>query len=150
MSSPGFTPEGMTQEQCDALHFKKNRPPLPAINGIEIEFPPYQFQRYPCAMYHATDPKSPALIHDEDEERNYRSRGWADSPAEAEAISKQREADRAVDAAVRAYDDRRLSDKAKAEVAALEQQTNDFVTDVPAPKKSARGRTHPAAATAEE
>lgn len=135
MSSVGFEPEGLTQADCDALHFEKNTPPKPTINGRELKFPPYKYMRFPCAMYHATDKESPKLVHREEDERNLRSRGWADSPDEALELAKQREADRAVDAAVRAYDDLKMSDKAKAEVAQLEQETNDFVVEVPEKKR---------------
>ena len=55
MSSPGFVAEGlhgpMTQAECDRLHFLKNRPEPPTINGLELSFPPYAFRPYPQAMY---------------------------------------------------------------------------------------------------
>lgn len=140
MSTVGFEPEGMTQAKSDALHFKKNAPPKPTIDGAELEFPPYEFRRYPCAMYHASDPTSPKEITDEDEWRNHRSRGWGDSPDDAKQIAEQREADRMADAAVRAHDDKGMSAKAKTEVEQLEQSTDNVVSEVPAPKKRARGR----------
>lgn len=55
MSSPGFVAEGtngpMTQADCDRLHFLKNRPEKPTINGLEISFPAYEYRPYPKAMY---------------------------------------------------------------------------------------------------
>lgn len=143
MSTIGFEPEGvdggrLSAEACDRLHALKNRPDAPSINGVPITFPPYRYQPYPRALYHATDPSSPRVVKDEAEERNFLSRGWADSPVTAEQAKERAEKAIATAAAERAYTDRNMSDAAKAEVAALEQATDDHVVDVPAPKK--RGR----------
>lgn len=148
MSSPGFRPEGLTQADCDRLHFLKNRPPVPEVNGEPLTFPPYEYRAFPCAMYHASDPTSPRLVLDAQEKQNFLSRGWRDTPDEAKSFATQAEADRMTDAAVRAYDDRAMSPAAQAEVAALEKQTNDVVSEVPAPKKRGRPANTTPAATA--
>ena len=142
MSTLGFNPEGidggrLSAEECDALHALKNRPDPPTVNGIPIKFPPYQYHPYPRAIYHATDPSSPRLVKDDAEERNFLSRGWADSPVTAEQAKERAEKAIATAAAERAFDDRNMSAAAKAEIAALEATTDDHVVDVPAPKKRA-------------
>jgi len=145
MSSVGFQAEGidgrLSQADCDRLHRLKNRPDVPTINGIPLSFPPYRYEPYPRALYHASDPTSPRLVRDADEERNLLSRGWADSPATAATAAAAHE-DRtvAIPAAERAWVDRRMSAAALAEVAALEAETDAHVVDVPAPKRPGRPR----------
>jgi len=144
MSSVGFQPETidggrLSEEAAERLHALKNRPDPPTINGVPMTFPPYQYRPYPRAIYHATDPTSPRLVKDEAEERNFLSRGWADSPATAEkAAATDYDKRIAIPAAERAYVDRNMSAAAKAEVAAHEAATDEHVVDVPAPKR--RGR----------
>ena len=41
----------LTQEISDRLHFLKNRPSPPEINGEPITYPPYTYQPYPAALY---------------------------------------------------------------------------------------------------
>lgn len=145
MSTLGFQPDGvdgnkLSQADCDRLHRLKNRPDQPTVNGIPLSFPKYAYSPYPRAIYHATDPTSPRLVQDADEERNFLSRGWADSPVTAEAAA-ERHHDQtvAIPAAERAYADRRMSAAAQAEVAALEATADDHIVDVPAPVRR-RGR----------
>ena len=130
--------------EADALHVRKNpavRPWEAAVDRGELTFPPYRYQPFPCAMYHATDPRSPVLVRDETEKRIRQGQGWADSPDEAKAVGIQVEADRFEDAAVRAFDDRRVSPAAQAEVAAQEAAVEDVVSEMPAaPKRRGRPR----------
>lgn len=138
MSSPGFKPETvdgrkLTQEQSDRLHFKKNKPDLPQLNGADIEFPPYVFCEFPKALYHAS--AGSRIVEDAEDERAFLSRGWRTTPFQAEDAAKAAEADRMVDAAVRAYDDQHMSMKAKAEIKAHEEATQDVVVDLPVKSK---------------
>lgn len=87
--------------------------------------------------------KATVIVRNGIEEQAMRRSGWRETPHAAKDVVLGVEADRAVDAAVRAFDDRRMSDAAKAEVEAHEEATNDHVTDLPAPKK--RGRPAKAA-----
>ena len=142
MSTTGFQPETidghrMTEEAAERLHALKNRPDPPMVNGAPMTFPPFRYQPYPAALYHATDPTSPRLVKDEDEERNFLSRGWCKTPDGVEQ-AKDEHYDRtvAIPSAERAYADRLMSPAAKAEIAALESATDDHVVDVPAPKRS--------------
>jgi hypothetical protein len=49
--------EGMdlltAQQESDLLHFEKNKPDLPMINGRPIRFPAYTYRPFPAAMYDA-------------------------------------------------------------------------------------------------
>lgn len=40
-----------TEEDSRALHFLKNTPPIPEINGRPMTFPPYQYRPFPAAIY---------------------------------------------------------------------------------------------------
>lgn len=56
MSSPGFQPDSvdgrkLTQNDSDRLHFLRNRPDPPMIDGSPIEYPPYEYRPFPQAMY---------------------------------------------------------------------------------------------------
>ena len=141
MSTVGFQPETvdggrMSEEAAERLHALKNRPDPPMINGAPMTFPPYRYQPYPRALYHATDPSSPRLVKDEGDERNLLSRGWADSPVTAEKAAEQHyDTTVAIPAAERAYDDRHMSAAAKAEIAAAEAAIDDHLVTVPVPKK---------------
>lgn len=39
------------QEECDQLHFLKNAPEKPSVNGLPIKDPPYQYRPFPAAIY---------------------------------------------------------------------------------------------------
>lgn len=68
-----------------------------------------------------------------------RSLGWCDDPQAALDQFEREECQLGEDAAVRAYDDRRLSDGAKTEAQQVESTTVRHLPDIPeAPKK--RGR----------
>jgi len=69
--------------------------------------------------------------------------GWCDHPLEAMARLEAAQASLSVDAAVRAHDDRRMSEAAQAEADAADAATGfTFVPEVPeAPKKRGRPKT---------
>jgi hypothetical protein len=68
-----------------------------------------------------------------------KSLGWCDSPKEALDRFEAEECQRGEDAAVRAYDDRRLSEQAKSEAERVESTTVRHIAEIPeAPRK--RGR----------
>lgn len=143
MSSPGFQPETidggrMSEEAAERLHALKNRPDPPTINGAPMVFPPWKYVPYPRAIYHIEEGQLVSrLVQDEAEERNFLSRGWANEPGQAQqAADAYYDRSVAIPAAERAYDDRRMSAAAKAEIAAHEAATDDHVVDVPAPKRS--------------
>lgn len=41
-----------TDEDSQALHFLKNPPPQPEINGRPLQFPKYEYRPFPAAIYH--------------------------------------------------------------------------------------------------
>lgn len=58
MSTTGFIPTGLeghslhdAQRIADELHFEKNRPEPPMMNGRPLQFPAYQYRQFPAAMY---------------------------------------------------------------------------------------------------
>ena len=65
--------------------------------------------------------------------------GWRKTPGEAMDFRKSLEDAVSTAAAERAYQDRRMSPAAQAEMAAAEADTHEHVLDVPAPKRT-RGR----------
>lgn len=91
----------------------------------------YVFHEYPKWKYHAT--REPVLVHSAAEAEALGTE-WGDSPAEAQAIKERLDELVADAAAVRAYDDRRLGEKARAELKAYEQSTGAHVLDVPVRK----------------
>lgn len=177
MSTPGFRPDMIdgrkaSQADCDRLHFLKNTPPVPEINGAPMEFPPFEFRPFPQAMYgnwtdetkrnalrrmavtlglnlssqsdydtaeSALPEFDSRLVENEDEQRNWLSRGWANLPGEVKTM--QNKLDELVfkEAAERAGRDNNMSAKAKTEFHAADVANGDFpLVDLPAPKK--RGR----------
>lgn len=73
------------------------------------------------------------------EEAHWRARGWFVSPVAAVQAAKALEEDIATAAAHREYEDRNLSEQAKAEIAALEDASEAFVAEVPE-KRRARAK----------
>lgn len=147
-SLDGAVSKETEQQISDDLHFRKNR-----ANGPDIDFPPYVFRPYPTAMYTREDGEIVSCLIGQDDTdargtvnpqlraRNDREKaekvaqGWADHP---DGIKDAREVVRAAvrqAAAERAFDDRHLSEKANAELDAVEADAEDHVLDVPSPKK---------------
>ena len=88
MSTPGYLPDSvdgrrLAQEECDRLHFLKNSPPRPTINGMELTFPPYEYRPYPAAMYRIDAEAGRTLSASEQAERD--ERGWISRLAHTEA-----------------------------------------------------------------
>ncbi len=70
---------------------------------------------------------------------------WVEKPSDLKTAKQRLEDDVALASAESNFDDRNMSESAKAEREALEDQANDFVTEVPAANKRGR-RPVPAAA----
>lgn len=74
-------------------------------------------------------------VHDGDELARALATGWYEGP-EGAAKAKQAAQDAiALAAAERAYDDRNMGEKAKAEIDAFDEQSDDFVAVIPERKK---------------
>lgn len=136
-------------EESTRLHFKKNQPDQP-----EVEFPPFRQLPYPTCVYREhseTGELESRLVgrmdflegevhaalraQNEREHRDALAAGWVDKPDQVRSAKDRANKAIALAAAERAYDDRRLGDKAKRELEALEDAADDHVVDVPAPKK---------------
>lgn len=92
---------------------------------------PYVFREYPKVLFHRKH--DPVTVHSADEEARLGTE-WAESVEEAEAKHEQRQQAIAQAAAERAYADRNLGEKARAELRAHEQSTGEHVLDVPVKK----------------
>lgn len=161
MSTPGYLPDSvdgrrLAQEECDRLHFLKNTPPKPTINGMELTFPPYEYRPFPAVMYRGTAEggrslsaseqaeleehgRYSRLVQTEAERRELLARGWAETPDGVKSAQTKLDEAVAQAAAERAYDDQRMSQKARAEFHAADVANgDDHLLDLPAPKK--RGR----------
>jgi hypothetical protein len=111
---------------------------------------PREHRDYPKMLYKATQ-KNPwqfesHVVESEQEQRNLESRGFVagGQGAAAEAFDQGQQA-LAVAAAVRNYEDRNLSEKAKAEIDAAESASARHLGEIPATPIKKRGR--PATAT---
>lgn len=81
------------------------------------------------------------VVKDEAELIKYREIGWRESQAEAMERFEAKEQKLGNEAAERAYRDRNMGEKAKAEIAAVEASTDEHVAEVPvAPIKRRPGR----------
>ena len=104
------------------------------------------YQPYPAMLYKVTE-KNPwkweeRIAADEVEARNLQSRGFVAGGLQAacDAYEQDRQ-EVAVQAAARAYTDRNMSDKAKAEVEAAEQEHSGHMAEMPeTPIKRSPGR----------
>jgi hypothetical protein len=107
---------------------------------------PNSYRPYPAMMYRATQ-KNPWVfehekVADENEQRNLESRGFVagGKQAAADAFDAAQQ-NLAVMAAVRNYEDRNVSDKARAEINAAEQSSARHLGEIPAtPIRRRRGR----------
>ncbi len=64
-----------------------------------------------------------------------KSLGWADSPQEAMSRLEAAQDEVSTNAAIRAYDDRRMSSEAQAESAAVEAQSPRHLEEIPVQKR---------------
>lgn len=156
MSTPGFQPvdaEGNAwdEERSQRMHRLKNRPPTPEIDGEPLTFPPYRFQPYPVAMYHA---EKEAIVVGSMQNPDGSARQVADLKAEGWTESADPEEQRKalaayvdqtyfIPAAERAFDDQHMSEKAKAEFLEADRANGDVpLVDLPndKPLNKSRGR----------
>src|SRR5207245_5004672 len=99
----------------------------------------FVFSEYPLMLYRAKrrpeGGKDPILeqfiVEDEQQERNMQSRGWVRGPDNAIKALEQSEHGLAQAAAERAYQDRLMSDRAKAEAAAVDETTIQHLGSIP-------------------
>lgn len=112
-------------------HHKKNAPDHPPGHA-PADFPPYVYKEFPRYMHH--EKEDARIVKDESEMLALLSRGWAKQPHEARAAFAAVELEKSNNAAQRASDDRRMSEKAKAEHAAVDDAADDHVLDPPVPK----------------
>jgi len=109
---------------------------------------PYTFQEYPLMVFRASRPSSggatPILEHhiveDEQQERNMLSRGFVRGPDHAVQMLEQQERELATAAAERAYQDKRMSEKAQAQAATADESTISHLGEVPRTPLKPRGR----------
>ena len=80
------------------------------------------------------------IVNNEAERAVWIERGWRPTPQEALARLEQKDKAIADAAAHRAYEDRNMSDAAKAEVAAVEAETEAHVAEVPEKRRPGRPR----------
>jgi len=80
------------------------------------------------------------IVKNEREEAEYLERGWRSTQAEALALFEAREMSRARSAAHRAYEDRNLSEAARAEMKEAEDATPEHVAEVPEKPRMRRAR----------
>jgi len=100
---------------------------------------PFVYAEYPLMLYRAKrrpeGGKDPILeqfiVEDEQQERNMQSRGWVRGPDNAIKALEQSEHGLAQAAAERAYQDRLMSDRAKAEAAAVDETTIQHLGSIP-------------------
>lgn len=102
---------------------------------------PYRYVAYPKAVYRITQPGQQEAEHrivKSEREQSELGSAWKESPADAKAHFEALEAEVAKAAAESAYQDRNLSELAKAERLAHERSTDEMVVSVP--EKPRRGR----------
>jgi hypothetical protein len=75
------------------------------------------------------------IVNDEREEARAKAEGWRNSPKAALDYHEGKETESLVAAAVRAHEDRNMSDAAKAEAAAVEAATDGQVAEIPTADK---------------
>jgi len=134
------TPIGDAQVSADRLHYLKNKPSIPeALTTDPQMLRVYVHEEYPKAMHHVSG--ETRLVRSESERREARDQGYADTPEDAKAAQKRLNDAVALAAAERAYDDRNLGDKAKAELEAAEDSVEHHVLD-PKIRRGAGGKIH--------
>jgi hypothetical protein len=97
------------------------------------------FTEFPIMIYRASRPSSggatPILEHvivdNAQQEENMRSRGFVRGPDHAVQMLEQQERELAQAAAERAYQDKRMSEKAQAEAATVDESTINHVGAIP-------------------
>ena len=117
--------------------------PLPVSEGGRMGMP---FQPYPKMLYRAEradgGPKisGQLIVHSAQEEAAEVARGWCDGQEVAIAAIKAQDKEWATLAAERAYHERSMSDRARAEAAAVEEASSVHVPVIPETPIKRRGR----------
>src|SRR6266446_4161758 len=99
---------------------------------------PFVYAEYPLMLYRAKrrpeGGKEPLLEHftveDEQQERNMQSRGWVRGPDHAIKALEDSERGLAQAAAERAYQDKRMSERAQAEATAVDETTISHLGEI--------------------
>jgi hypothetical protein len=136
LGDPTLIPDA--QVTADTLHYLKNKPSIPEALSVDPQMlKPYVYTPFPAAMYHVSG--ETRLVRSEAEKTKAQRDGFADSPDEAKAAQKRLNDAVALAAAERAYDDRKLSPKAQAELDAAEDSVEHHVLD-PKVKRDGSGK----------
>ena len=117
---------------------------------------PYRYEQFPQMLYRATKRADGVIVLDErqcmrivkseGERQEAFEAGWRANPKEAMDLAWSREKSISDAAAHRAYEDRNMSEGAKAEAKAVEDSTIEHVAEVPAkPKRKYTRRAQPTA-----
>lgn len=138
-----------TVHDGDALHRLKNTPlsvPDWLVQKLDEAARQYRYQEFPSAIYRYVrgtdghDRIDSRIVQSEGERADYLEKGWALTPTDAKPADDRLQERIAYQAAMRAKDDLRLGEKAKAELEAVEDASEDHVLDVAAPKKGPKGQ----------
>src|SRR5499427_203386 len=111
---------------------------------------PYVYREFPKMLYRGTTVAGRVTVEQrivgtEGEELLATGTGWLPRPDQAEAVETARQEQLGTDAAVRAWDDRRLSPAAQAEAAAFDASSAKHTPEIPEqPKRSHHKRTEEA------
>lgn len=109
-------------------------------------FPTDDQWRRSCEMVAQFNQSQTRTVNNPDEHEKARRDGWRDNPTEALAFLDGLENDIAKAAAHRAYEDRNLSEKAKAEVAKIDAEHFEHLPEIPEQPIKRRGRPRKAEA----
>lgn len=117
--------------------------PIPVDQGGKANAP---FQPFPKMLYRAERAdggpqiSGTLIVHSDTEEKRERERGWCEGPDAAIAAVKAEDLEFATLAANRAFQERRMSDHARAEAAAVDEATAQHVPVIPETPKRGRPR----------
>lgn len=81
------------------------------------------------------------VVHTEPDYTLAKSLGWCDHPSDAMARKEAEEDEISTNAGIRAYDDRHLSEAARAEVEAVERRTIRHLPEIPEGPKKRRDKS---------
>jgi len=85
------------------------------------------------------------IVESDREQQSQMEAGWRETPKEALAFAESRERSIGEQTAMRHYDDKRMSDAAKDEAAAVDASTDEHVPVIPEKRRPGRPRVNAAA-----